>query len=211
MEEKIAAFDWTPVSELSSAVFALEYFRIHLGIIIDPHSHITKKRVQGKPAPWLSPEVISLMKKRDKLRSMIHVLQSNERLAAEWEYRELSNCISNLIKNAKAKYFKQLFLNCRRPNEFWRSYFVLTGRNKSQVTISELNVNGISIEDKDEIACNLHSTFAYNDTQTGNIDSYRQDLEHEPVAISDEEVVTALVKLKKKRSDACSAVCYEVF
>ena len=101
-------------------------------------------------------------------------------------------------------------MNCRSPDEFWRSYFVLTGRNKSQDTISELKVNGISMEDKDEIACTLHSTFAYNDSSTVNTVSYRQELEYEPVAITAEEVNEALVKLKKKRSDACSAICYEV-
>ena len=210
VQDDIASFNWEPISQFSNTTFSLEYFRICLEIIIDRHSNLTKKRVNGKPAPWLSPQVISLMKKRDKLRNSIHCLQSHERVAAEHEYKKLRNHISNLIRYSKTKYFKQMFVNCGNPQEFWRSYFVLTGKTKSNSIISELQMNGISIDNKDDISCALHDTFSYNSNSDNNLEDYRKQPEYEPQAFTAEELHAALVKLKKKRSDACAAICYEV-
>ena len=79
MEEDISTFDWARLSKFSNTTFSLKRFRISFEIIIDRHSKIRKKRVKGKPSPWLSAEVLSLMRRRDRLREIIGTLNANER------------------------------------------------------------------------------------------------------------------------------------
>lgn len=85
----------------------------------DKYAPLITKRVKSKPAPWLTPEIKTLMNDRDKL------LRKYRKTKSDFDKREFQNKrnqVNILLRKSKANYNKELLKeNSNDPGKFWKT------------------------------------------------------------------------------------------
>ena len=90
--------------------------------VIDRHAPVQQKRIKKtKPCPWLTQELILVMKKR-------HQLKRNRQFN---EYKKQRNYVSTQVEKAKRKYFSQLKNDKTNVSSIWKAINTLTHKNWS--------------------------------------------------------------------------------
>ena len=101
---------------------------------LDIHCPVKTFRSKEKKKPWISHEIITLSKDRDRAWELARETNSE----ADWEIaRRLRNWASNAVKAAKANYMREeLDNNKNDPKKFWRNIKnVLPDQNNSCIDI----------------------------------------------------------------------------
>ena len=80
--------------------------------IYAPYKKLSKKEIKLKSKPWINNEILSLMKKRDKLLSKYTKhKKNNPELASNLfnEYKLIRNNVTRLKRDSKLQYYKKFF------------------------------------------------------------------------------------------------------
>lgn len=86
--------------------------------LFDKHVPWKSRRVTRPAAPWLSEDLKCLMKKRD---SLYRRYKLNKTIDTEKEYKKLRNSVKQNIRNAKYRFFFNLFNSNSNTREFWNT------------------------------------------------------------------------------------------
>ena len=108
--------------------------------VFQKHTPIIKKRVRGKPCPWLTNDLKSKMNTRDKLLGKMRKTKLQFDINA---YKAKRNEVNVALRKAKSKYFKNLLSeNTNSPKKFWKSLkSIVPIKNKSNNSKSFLIEN----------------------------------------------------------------------
>jgi len=100
---------------------AVTLFTNILQNIFHRQAPLIKKKVKGKPSPWLDENIRPYMDRRDKLLRKARKSNSVE----DWNtYKQLRNICTNLLRSAKRKYHHNLLNENRlNPKNFWKAIF----------------------------------------------------------------------------------------
>ncbi|XP_072023357.1 uncharacterized protein [Amphiura filiformis] len=137
---------------------------IHTGI--SDHSLVfvnigknTKKRVRDKKAPWLTDDIIKLMRERDCLKKK--AIKTG--LSKDWsDFRSMKNRVNYEIKHSKKSYVaNSIQTNSNNTKQVWNTIRqIIPGKSKGTSITCIKGVNGNETEPKD--IANIMNTFFAN-------------------------------------------------
>ena len=107
------------------------------------------KKVRSEYAPWLTGNLKKAMHHRDYLRKMAVKHNSPN---FNYAYKRQRNKVNKNIKESKSAYYKDNITNIKgNPREMWRYINQLTGKRSKTTNIPNIDYNGSSIENKEDI------------------------------------------------------------
>ena len=80
----------------------------------DKHAPLRNYRVKANSQPWVSHDIVVLMKERNLLHKL--AVQSKDAIVYEM-YKKTRNTITRLIRDAKRRYFHERITYCARNNK----------------------------------------------------------------------------------------------
>ena len=118
---------------------------------------IKKKKINTKRKPWISKDIIKLSKRK-------HVLYrkylKSRSVACENTYKRCRNDLSNLIREKKREYYHMRFANVQgNMKETWNVINETLNRNTLKTIARELEINGNTITDEQEIVNEFNNHF----------------------------------------------------
>ena len=98
---------------------ALSLFTHILTETFNRNAPMVRKRVKGKPSPWIDETIRPHMDRRDKLLRKARKSNSTD----DWNlYKQLRNFCTNLLRLAKRRYHHNLLHENRlNPKNFWKA------------------------------------------------------------------------------------------
>ena len=115
--------------------------------LLDVHVPLVTFKAKKSPSPWLNDDIISIMKKRDRAKSIFN----QTKLTMHWEkYKILRNKVKKAVRNAKVKTFDDCINNEKSTRMFWSHLKKLqihgssNGSNVTDVHPDEINQHFIN-------------------------------------------------------------------
>ena len=127
-----------------------------------PFYKISKKEYKLRFKPWINPDILDLIKERDKLfKSLCKEKDENRKLEIRANYKGLRNKITAKKREAKIKYYERYFENNKKKTaEIWKginSLVNIKAANRSSFKLFDTNNNIIS--DQTNIANTFNDYF----------------------------------------------------
>ena len=105
MQNKLKNKDFSLVLNSCNVNTAAENFTTILNEIFDEYAPVTKKRLSGKPTPWLNIGIKQHMDRRDKLLRKARKSNSGH----DWKlYKKLKTFCNNALRKSKRNYYHGL-------------------------------------------------------------------------------------------------------
>ena len=161
IEEK----DWSEILNSSSSEEAWACFKPAFLTIIDNIIPAKVVRVRAKTEPWMTGEILSAIKLRNKSYTEFRKNKTEEHLVKS---KKLRNRVVKLIKNAKKNYLNvNIELNKSHPQKLWETLKHLGCSNKIQTKNTNIciNSNNTLITDKLMVGNCFNSFFTSIATQ----------------------------------------------
>ena len=109
---------WDHIYNINDVNTAWRFFKSIFLSIVNKNAPIIKKTIRGQNSPWLTNDIKTSINERN------HHLKIARRtkLEKDWIiYRKSRNATTQLIKNRKANYHRNVFYeNINKPNAFWK-------------------------------------------------------------------------------------------
>ena len=104
---------------IPTAQDAWDFLYSELTQVVDKHAPWKMSKVKGRHLPWITADLLSLFRQRDKAWAKFWQIRDN----ADWEtYRKLRNLSKTMTRNAKSDYFKECLSNkFKNPKQFWNA------------------------------------------------------------------------------------------
>ncbi|MCH2405870.1 MAG: reverse transcriptase family protein, partial [Nitrosopumilus sp.] len=164
----LLATDWPSALKLhkNDPNLAFEGLQVTIDTLVDkylPIRKMTKKEVKLKQKPWITNEILRLMKERDKLYKKF-IKAKNEVIKASYhkKYKSLRNQIVTLCRLSKKDHYQRLFSdNSDNLRNTWRgikSIISLNSTDKRQPT--SILINDVISSDPTEIANGFNNYFS---------------------------------------------------
>ncbi len=114
-------------------------------------------RVKGRHLPWITSELLSLFKQRDKAWSKYRCSKDPD----DWEfYRSLRNLCKTKTRNAKSNYFRDnLSHNFHNPKQFWNQLNLILSKNNNS-SINQIRFKNQIISDPSLISQTFNQHFS---------------------------------------------------
>jgi len=125
---------------------------------IDRYAPFINKRVKGKPAPWLTPDVKAAMNHRDTL----HRKFIKSKLPTDWNaYKLARNRANNIVHHAQKTHYKSILANSEHnPNKFWKMIKQIFPTKTKESPVRSFVINGNYTTDKKTISSGFCSFFS---------------------------------------------------
>ena len=129
--------DWKPLYNIRNVNEALTFFNKILVSLADKHAPPIKKKVRGKPCPWMNENLKHKMNKRDQLLRRARKTNNTE----DWEsYKQLRNKCTIQMRNEKSKYQRNLIQESSlNPKNFWRTVKSIIPMKAKAISVDTLN------------------------------------------------------------------------
>ena len=213
----VAAQEWNFISQDSS--FLMADMHEKLNNCVERHKplkRLSPKEIKTKLKPWITPEILKLIRIRDKLFARKKRQPSNEHV--KQAYNQARNRVSHKIKDSKKEYHRAYFERfCNDVKKIWEGIrkIVYVKKNTS-FSISHLNIKDRVIDDPKDIAENLNDCFVKVGPETEKTVPVTPNMSHKKFMknrinfsmiiahITDEEVLDLIKKLPAKGSGPTS-------
>ena len=135
---------------------ALANFESLFHDVLNEHAPVIEKRVKlcSQP-PWMKPEILQAMKKRDKLlKEAMKSTTDNKKRSKEWKsYRKARNEVVWMINRSKREFYTESIVGSKgNSSEMWKSVNNILNRDKKSAAPRNIKVNGSDCSDPTEIA-----------------------------------------------------------
>ena len=126
---------------------------------ISQHVHPRKVKVRSHNQPWMNGEIRKQLNNRYKLFNKAKV--SSDKNSKEWrDYKKLRNICTNLIRDAKANFWKNEFSSSNCSKSFWKTVKKFNGSSSTLSTGPLSHKSTIITDDKQK--SNLMNSFFAN-------------------------------------------------
>ena len=213
----VAAQEWNYTSQDSSVLMADMHEKLN-GCVErhKPLKRLTPKEIKTKMKPWITPDILRLIRIRDKLFARKKRQPSNEHV--KQVYNQARNRVNHKMKTSKKEYRKAYFERfCKDIKKIWEGIrkIVYVKKNTS-FSISHLNVKNRVIDDPQDIAENLNEFFVKVGPETEKTVPVTPNMSHKKFMknridysmiiahITNEEVLELIKKLPVKGSGPSS-------
>ena len=118
--------DWDQVYKEPDINRKLEIFNSIILTLFDKHCPWIEVKSKYQPAPWINEDIRSEMKNRDKLYKQYLLNKSNQSAniisinSSFNKYKKVRNKVKQMIRNAKTKYYYDIFSSDKNSTEFWK-------------------------------------------------------------------------------------------
>ena len=129
-------------------------FNTYLDKVI-PEKTVRFNKYKHKKEPWVTKEILSTIKRRDKLhKQLIKSKSITERNKLELQYNDYRSSVQKLVKSAKRAYERNKFEKCRNESKLiWQNINSLLGRqNNKKNIVSIISEEGMTLTDLNDIA-----------------------------------------------------------
>ena len=159
MCDEICKQDWTPVYKSNDVNYAWAYMKDVILSCFNKIAPVIKKRVRGKPSPWMTDEIKKAMNVRDMLLRKSRKTKSESDVSA---YKKKRNEVNSLLNKSKQAYYKNL-LNETSNNldKFWNTIKKLYPNNPAKQSLPMFKIDSTDISDSSVISnafCSYFST-----------------------------------------------------
>jgi len=146
---------WDSIKVFDDIDDAIETWYSLFNEVLDKNVPLKQHRVKRQNQPnWLTPEIIDVMKVRDRLKY----------LGDEAQYKSARNIVTNLIKVSKKKHYEKLIDNSKQnPTNVWKIFKEFgcgKGKNKS-TNIFTIKTNDKSFDNSKDIANEFNHFFHF--------------------------------------------------
>ena len=123
-----------------------------------PLKKLTPKEIKLQNKPWLTPDILKMIKNRNKAFERKKRQPNNEN--CKRVYNELRNSVNREIKRSKKLYYANYFEeNINNIKKTWQGIRKIVNLNKYSSKTSQLNIGGKIIDDNHELATNFNKFF----------------------------------------------------
>ncbi len=153
----IANVDWCNVTKHSNIDDAVAEFENIFLDVANKHAPLKRKRVRQKNAsPWLTDEILTVMRERDQLKKRA----SKQNSPHLWDaFRKLRNKVNGMIKKSKRTYLTNA-LKTKNSKEIWSNIrHVVPGKNRN-TDVTCINTDNGECTNSKDIADVLNEYFA---------------------------------------------------
>ena len=156
---RLRNIDWSVVLTCQDVNDAWDIFKSIFTGILDEIAPYKEVRIKGRTEPWMTSDILDLIRNRDK------ALENSNKNKANMELREqfknLRNKVQKEVKKAKSNYFKdKIEDNKKNPKEIWRQFKNLgySNKHKDNSKIS-LNIDNEICSEPVKVACFMNNYF----------------------------------------------------
>lgn len=126
--------------------------------VIYEHIKTRKVKVRSNNQPWITGEIRKALNERYRLLQKARLTNKN---SAEWtKYKKCKNHCTNLIRSAKANFWKNEFQSSDSPKKFWQTVKKFQGKAKKSTISTLKGTNGDLITEDRHKANELNNFFA---------------------------------------------------
>ena len=135
----LISINWDRYQIISNVHDAWAFLHSEFTKIIDKHAPFKTIKIKGSHLPWISADLISTFKLRDKAWAVYR----RTRDPADWEqYRLLRNKSKILTRNFKSNYYNESLTNdYKNTKQFWKKIKTLTNAPDKTAHHTQLKVN----------------------------------------------------------------------
>jgi hypothetical protein len=194
---------------------AYDAFAATITATLDKYAPLKKRTLKKhhSPSPWLTDELRTVIKRKEKLHKRSMHLPNNHPIAQQ--YSDIVAEVNRLRRSAKRNYYlEKLAANIKDMRATWRTLNEMTGRtsNKDATIIHRLTINNEEIINPQRIVNEINNFFAHVGenqsalTQRNVTQPYTQFLDPaHPNSLyltptTEEEIRTITMRMKSKRS-----------
>ncbi|KAJ1531399.1 hypothetical protein ONE63_000080 [Megalurothrips usitatus] len=157
------SISWQEVYEAQSIDSKVKVFNSKMIDLMDKHAPVRTKYVKRPSAPWFTCDILQMISDRNDAR--LRFLDTKDPNDLE-NFRVLRNKTKQVIKNAKTKYYHNVFDNIKTSKDLWSHINNLSSRNKEasvpNVPPNELNQHYLKVSTVSDDNL-LHSTMLHYD------------------------------------------------
>ena len=157
LREDISAVSWEEVEKTDDVVEAYDIFENAMLRVIDKHAPVRKTRIKKKESPWISNNVLILIRQRNEQKKKAKQSGASQ----DWErYKHLRNKVTSCIRHDKKNYVSQTInkSNCQSA-DIWKSLKCLMPQKCNSVKIPSIMKDDHNVTDKTEIANSFNNHF----------------------------------------------------
>ncbi|XP_077265928.1 uncharacterized protein LOC143899482 [Temnothorax americanus] len=115
--DELASLNWSELYSAASVDAKVDIFNNLLLTCYDQHAPYRVMRPKHLPAPWLTEDIKSRMRERDRAR---RVWMRSRTDANYLTFRRLRNLVQVEVRRAKSEFFHREVQDLNEPNEIWR-------------------------------------------------------------------------------------------
>ena len=118
--------------------------------VVNKHAPLKRSRVRNKRSPWITDDIISLIRTRDSLKRKAVI---NNTLNDWSEYKNARNKTNNKIKQAKTDYFSKSCTEFKdNPRKLWKTINEITSRKAKNNHVKPVDINNETISEPAKLA-----------------------------------------------------------
>ena len=216
--EDLTSQNWQLVHDCTCLDDAVEVWQNLLLEVVNRHMPCRQKRVKSKPSPWMTSDILKIIKERDKLKAKAHKAKFNfvneNNLAIKndkqtfydnlWkEYRMLRNKVTTKIRKARRSFYSNKLSAAENPNQIWNILKdVMPNKTPSQTGHSNSNTISQANQFNDYFA-NVGSELASKIPQVSrdaNQSKIVESATFDFVSVTEDQVLKTLMGMKNKKS-----------
>jgi hypothetical protein len=114
------------INDCNNVLFAWELFRESFLAISDIHAPYRNFRVKESASPWITHDIVKLIKERDKLHKTAITEKDPEIFDC---YHALRNTITSNIRLSKKAYISNMAAKLHNSKNLWKAVALATGKN----------------------------------------------------------------------------------
>ncbi|KAI5717706.1 hypothetical protein M8J77_026106 [Diaphorina citri] len=108
---------WSHVTELNDTNAKVELFTDMVTRLLNKHAPLKNAKVKYPPTPWLNPEILKLMQRRDRAYNKYRRTKSEQDLV---KYKLLRNRCNRSVRDTKELYISRGIASCKNEKSLWQ-------------------------------------------------------------------------------------------
>ena len=132
--------NFDPLYKIKDPEAACSAFLSLITPIIDKHAPLKRTRIKQKDSPWMTANIIKLMRKRDRLKQKA----KNSKKDADWnKYKKARNNVTTLIRQTKRDFISaHIESSVHDVKKVWKTLRYLAPERKSDTEATSIKVDG---------------------------------------------------------------------
>ena len=159
--EALTNMDWDQILSIegNDPNISMNNLHQHINYLLDefaPHKKLAKKEYKLKSKPWINRNILTEMKKRDKLLHKYCKAKDKDSFCAQAIYEDFKfarNSLTKMKRDSKIDYYRKYFeVNKNKASSIWKGIrSIVNIQNSSKKDIKLLNDKGSNISDPKKI------------------------------------------------------------
>ena len=182
----MSSVEFDPVYDINDPDRACSAFLSLIMPIIDKHAPLRKTRVRQKESPWMTSDILKLIRNRDNLKQKAKHSKNKE----IWDnYKKARNKVTAHIRLAKRKFIStNIKSSFNDVKKMWKTLRYLAPEKKAETETTSIKINGNYIRSQEmantfneyfsTIGKSLHSTCTSESSNHSSVNKSKTQLEH---------------------------------